>query len=105
MGYFVIIETEDTDSNGKPLTIRLMHMQGSPNVDPDEQVSMNTLLGYVGNTGTSSGAHLHVDINNGGHTSGSKIRKDLNSAIDPEAFYPQIQFVYGLSASNVKYAT
>ncbi len=105
MGYFVIIETEDTDSNGKPLTIRLMHMQSSPNVDPDEQVSMNTLLGYVGNTGTSSGAHLHVDINNGGHTSGSKIRKDLNSAIDPEAFYPQIQFVYGLSASNVKYAT
>lgn len=104
MGNFVIIETEDVDSNGNAFIIRLMHMQDDPKVAYGAQVDTDTLLGYVGNTGTSAGPHLHVDINNGGYKSGSQIRADLNSAINPEVFFPQILFRYGTS-SNMKYAT
>lgn len=81
-----------------------MHMLYTPEVAFNASVTKNTLLGYVGNTGTSTGAHLHVDVNSGGYLNGSGIREDLASAINPESFYPQIQFVYGLSASNTTYA-
>lgn len=99
MGNYVIIETTQTDSYGNKLTIRLMHMRDDPLVALNATVTTNTCLGYIGNTGTSFGAHLHVDINNGGNWWGEEIRADLSSMINPENFYPQIQFVYGRSGS------
>lgn len=106
MGNYVIIETTQTDSNGNKLTIRLLHMRDRPLVKADDMVTTSTCLGYVGNTGTSYGAHLHVDINDAGYTWGEQIRENaasLSHMINPENFYPQIKFVYG-SSDNVTYA-
>lgn len=102
MGNYVIIETTETDSYGNKLTIRLMHMRDKPLVATDDTVTTDTCLGYVGNTGTSYGAHLHVDVNDAGYLWGSQIRDDettLSNMINPEKFYPQIQFMYGSSGS------
>lgn len=106
MGNFVIIETTQTDSYGNKLTIRLLHMRDLPLVAADDMVTADTCLGYIGNTGTSFGAHLHVDINDAGYKWGEDIRENaasLSHMINPEKFYPQIQFVYGPS-DNVTYA-
>ena len=100
MGNYVIIETTQTDSYGNKLTIRLLHMRDDPLVDKGDMVTVNTCLGYIGNTGIGSkGPHLHVDVNKAGHYWGQQIRADLSSMINPEKFYPQIQFVYGRSDS------
>lgn len=102
MGNYVIIETTETDSYGNKLTIRLMHMRDKPLVETDDIVTTDTCLGYVGNTGTSYGAHLHVDVNKAGYLWGSQIRNSettLSNMINPEKFYPQIQFMYGSSGS------
>lgn len=104
MGYYVIIETTPTDESEEPLIIRLMHMQSQPLVSVGANVTANTKLGYVGNTGNSQGEHLHVDINDGSHINGSQIQQDLSSAINPESFYPQILFIYGLSRYNTTFA-
>ena len=51
---------------------RIMHMAKFPNVAVGEQIKGGeTLLGYIGTTGQSSGPHIHYDIykdgGNGGH--------------------------------------
>ena len=53
-----------------------------------------TLLGYVGSTGTSSGAHLHLDVNTVGAyyggTNSNNVNKD--TTINPVTLFPQISF-------------
>lgn len=60
-----------------------MHMRDDPLVRPQETVEAGQLLGYVGNTGNSYGAHLHYNINLGpgfGGSSGS-------NAINPLTYF------------------
>lgn len=50
--------------NGQSLTVWYMHLQGFA-VSPGQRVSRGQTVGYVGTTGTSTGCHLHyqVDVN------------------------------------------
>lgn len=41
-------------------TVLYAHLKELPNLKVGQQVDMNTLLGLVGNTGNSSGPHLHL---------------------------------------------
>lgn len=67
-GYCVIIQTTETGYGrltGNPLYVRYMHMNELPLVTKGSVVSQGQLLGYVGNTGQSTGDHLHVDFTAG----------------------------------------
>lgn len=43
-----------------------MHFKSAPPVSLNQTASSNTLIGYVGSTGQSTGNHLHFDVNNMG---------------------------------------
>jgi hypothetical protein len=62
-GYFVSV---DHDGDGNPSTgvqTRYLHLQPpGPVVAPGHTVAQGALLGYMGNSGLSSGAHLHFGI-------------------------------------------
>lgn len=89
-GYYVVI----IGDNG--YTSRYLHMQDTLEVNAGDNVTYTTLLGYVGNSGISTGPHLHIDVNtvNGtaGESSGGTI--NYNTTIDPESLFPQISFTY-----------
>ena len=55
--------------NGQPLSSVYCHMQvGSVRVTPGQQVKVGDIVGLVGNTGVSTGAHLHFEIRLNGTT-------------------------------------
>ena len=64
LGVFVVVaHTID----GKELTSTYGHLQyGSLTVGVGDTVSVGEILGRVGNTGTSTGSHLHFEIRPGG---------------------------------------
>lgn len=51
--------------NGKRYTSAYFHLRNAPNVKVGQVVTADTLLGIMGNTGNSTGAHLHFEILNG----------------------------------------
>lgn len=59
-GNWVVIQQDDGT------IAKYMHMQNTPNVRAGQTVSAGQLLGKVGNTGRSFGAHLHLQIERGG---------------------------------------
>ena len=63
-GNVVIVVYPDcllTDGTVRSLVIRYYHLD-SIKVKVGQSVSKDTVLGYYGNTGASSGAHLHIEI-------------------------------------------
>ncbi len=60
-GYYVKINHEE-NSDGKNVSTLYAHMQSSPSVSVGTTVKQGDVIGYVGNTGYSSGAHLHFEV-------------------------------------------
>lgn len=61
-GYYVVI---DHDSDGVATTgfqTRYLHMQTNPAVVVGNTVTQGQLLGYMGNSGISTGVHLHFGV-------------------------------------------
>lgn len=87
-GYYVVVVGDGG------LTTRYLHMKSQPSVSVNDTVTQSTLLGYVGSTGTSSGAHLHLDVNTVGAyyggTNSNNVNKD--TTINPVTLFPQISF-------------
>ncbi len=84
-GYYIVITLDDG------YTIRYLHMKNKPDFQENDRVTGATQLGYVGNTGESTGAHLHFDVNTvGGKSGGSEV--NYNTTIDPLEFYPNYVF-------------
>ncbi|MDO9397634.1 MAG: M23 family metallopeptidase, partial [Herbiconiux sp.] len=64
LGVYVVVEHE---VNGESFSSWYGHMlSGSPTVSVGDVVLVGQQLGSVGNTGTSTGAHLHLEIHVGG---------------------------------------
>lgn len=59
-GNYIAIKEDGTDSS--PRYHRFMHMLDKPNFKQNERIEQGQFIGYVGNTGQSSGTHLHYDI-------------------------------------------
>lgn len=48
--------------NGKYYYVTYVHMSSYANVSVGQHITRNTLLGYMGNTGCSTGPHLHMEV-------------------------------------------
>ena len=59
-GYMVVVEQTDG------IVAKYLHMQKDLKVKEGDSVEASAELGYVGNTGNSSGAHLHITIEENG---------------------------------------
>lgn len=72
-GYAATIQTKD--KKGNIWTHRYLHMQPRAHSDfkfPSGEVATGQQIGYIGNTGGSSGAHLHIEIRFTGTWDGKK---------------------------------
>lgn len=58
----LIKHTETVDSSGNCYFSRYAHMRDVPTLKVGDKVSQGDIIGYVGNTGKSTGAHLHFHI-------------------------------------------
>lgn len=59
-GWYVHVEPASS------YTVRYMHMKEKFGTTGETAVSQGACIGYVGNTGNSTGAHLHIDISYNG---------------------------------------
>lgn len=58
-GYVVYINSVH---NGQPIQTRYGHLMSAPIVTPGQTVGVGQTIGYMGNTGTSTGVHLHFEV-------------------------------------------
>ncbi len=72
-GYWVVVQQDDGT------VAKYMHMQKGLNVKAGQTIKAGQQLGKVGNTGHSTGAHLHLQIEQGG------------KAIDPLPYMKELQ--------------
>lgn len=66
-GYVLVVVYKDVYNHVTKkvcdVTVTYMHLDSLPRVKAGDKVSVNTLLGYYGNTGANTtGAHLHVQV-------------------------------------------
>lgn len=89
-GWYVVI---DLDSDyGDSETVRYLHLKNKPLVKTDASVTQGTALGIVGNTGESTGTHLHFDVNTAHAIYGGSGSNQINynNTVDPEPYFETI---------------
>lgn len=94
-GYFVVLEMDQKDPvTKKTMYIRYLHMKNLPPVSKNQKVTAATLLGYVGNTGRSDTAHLHLDITTMPLSSNPWFgdNQTAENTINPVNFFPNANF-------------
>lgn len=104
MGYCVIVTTE---ISGEKFWIRYMHMYSQPDVEVGDKVEAGTFLGKIGNTGNSTGAHLHIDFSVSSQVAADKLVRSFGDYLysiktgryffNPLNFIPSVdEFMAGL---------
>lgn len=86
-GWYVVIKYEDK-INGGDLYSRYLHMKDKALFKTGDRVSRGDVVGYVGNTGNSTGAHLHWELGSKSRGGGKILRERFN----PIAYYPEGTF-------------
>lgn len=108
-GYYICITSNTVDpvTNEKIVAI-YMHMHDAPTLKSSTTVKAGDVIGYVGNTGNSTGPHLHFEANCKNAGIGDKGRSDYTNVINPLYFYMDKQddlgFNYGCSAYKNGYS-
>lgn len=90
--YICITSAAKDPITGGNLIIIYMHMNSSALYDKGDEISEGNIVGYIGSTGTSSGAHLHVEMNNKNAAVGEDARKTYTYTINPLYFYRDMNF-------------
>ena len=91
-GNYIIIEASNLysyDDSTKKLRFVYMHMIGSSPLNVNDTITVNTIVGYVGSTGDSSGPHLHLSVIKNGSTTTA-----YSNCVDPQMFYRNLIFTY-----------
>lgn len=87
-GNYICITSKIPDYvTGENLIVIYMHMNSSALFDKGDEVSEGQVVGYIGSTGTSSGPHLHVEMNNKNAAVGETLRTTYAYTINPLYFY------------------
>lgn len=104
-GYMVAFSTTNNPvTSDTPLMVRMLHMQSQLYVDAGDEISSTSILGFVGNTGKSAVAHLHIDINGVETYDGNLFT--VRDCLDPEDFFPNVNFTHnGLRSSYMSCTT
>lgn len=72
-------------------TVRYLHMKERSSYQIGDKVTGDSMLGIVGNTGESYGAHLHFDVNTvGGISGGTQVKYE--TTVNPLEFFPDYAF-------------
>ena len=58
-GYYVVVDHDGDGNLATGFSTRYLHLKTTPSVTVGQTVAQGDLLGYMGNTGQSSGIHLH----------------------------------------------
>ena len=93
-GHYIVVRADDTDPiTNKNLNIGFYHLKKEAEFAKDAVISTGNTLGYVGNSGDSTGSHLHLFITRNGDTSrdDNTVQSDL---VNPELFFPNVEFYY-----------
>ncbi len=103
-GYYIcIISKTDVDPvTGKNLVAIYMHLREFPLYTEGNDVNRGQTIGYVGNTGKSTGSHLHFEVNNIDAVVDDKIRQSYTYTINPIYFYRDRTFVLNDGCSAEK---
>jgi len=72
-GHFIIIRYDHNN-----YIARYLHLQSRPTLAVGTRVNHTTRLGFTGNTGYSTGPHLHFDVNNRNIIDGGQSANHLN---------------------------
>jgi murein DD-endopeptidase MepM/ murein hydrolase activator NlpD len=93
-GHVRVVDTVDNSNYG--ISIIIHHAQGFETtyahlrdviVQPDQAVQRGDVIGYAGNTGNSSGAHLHLNLKQKGNAApGFKLDARGYGIVNPETF-------------------
>ena len=87
-GYYLVIKHD----NG--YYSLLAHLVRRSNLKDGAKVKKGQIVAYSGNTGSSTGPHLHFEIHKGQFLFRSQI-KGKDTAIDPVEIYPQLKGMLG----------
>lgn len=95
-GNYIIVKSSALDPvTGNHIYVRYLHLN-SRSVSLGASVTKGQLLGVSGNTGNSSGAHLHVDANNGNYQNSTGMLSNKSSIINcTDTFSNYINFGVG----------
>lgn len=97
-GHAIILKTNNTDPNGEKIRVGFLHMvDNSSTLQQGNTVSAGTVIGRVGNTGDSTGTHLHLGMWNGKNEKNSYDWAGTNTSINPQRFFPSITFTGQIS--------
>lgn len=87
-GYYVRVRTDSVDPNtGNNLVVHYKHLQSSSPLTVNTFISKGANVGNTGNTGQSTGAHLHFQVNKIGINT-----YNYASTVNPILFFPNVNF-------------
>lgn len=88
-GHTLVLETDNYTVDGNPIRVGFLHMiLGSSPLEEDQIITAGTVIGKVGNTGVSYGAHLHLST----FGSSSANWASDTTAINPQRFFKYVSF-------------
>ncbi len=99
-GYYITINMDDkyTLPGDEDAYVTYMHMQSMSTYKGGDRVSKSSIVGKVGNTGYSYGAHLHIGIFN----VPKWISGNLSESNNPLRYYTQYKFT-GIPEDRTEY--
>lgn len=76
-GYFVCIKLDKEAAKGYPYVVYMHFCRQSDLNEGDRVTAGQTVVGYMGTTGNSTGVHLHIQLNNNGSSYGYNSSTDI----------------------------
>lgn len=97
-GYYLVIDYDNGYSS------LYAHLVNRSSLKEGATVNKGQIVAYSGNTGSSTGPHLHFETHKNGFHFRSQI-KNADSAIDPVTLYPQLKGKLGQYLGNIKFSS